>query len=345
MRFVICGAGALGGVLGGQLASAGFEVILIDPQEAHVAAIQAHGLRLLGVLGPHTLHVPAVLRASEVDFQAQDVLILAVKTFDCATALAELRQATALDLPVFCAQNGVGHEALAARYFTQVHGMTALIGAKRLRPGEVVHTGHGPLGIGTYPAGLSALAQAVTTAFDCTALPVYSTPRIGPAKWYKLVLSLNNATMGVTGLGSQEGLAQPEVRHWMAAVWEEGTQVLQAAGLTPEGPPQYWTLAEQIERLRTGPWHDVAPVSALLQGRSSLWQDLYHRRGMVEAADLNGVIVRLGRQHGVPTPYNRVLLELSQAMAAARELPGKYTIDQLRVRVQDAESLWKSSML
>ena len=60
----------------------------------------------------------------------------------------------------------------------------------------------------------------------------------------------------------------------------------------------------------------------------------YHRRGEVEAESLNGEIVRLGRQYGVSTPYNSLLLELSTAMAVAREQPGTYTVRQLWERIQ-----------
>jgi 2-dehydropantoate 2-reductase len=70
-------------------------------------------------------------------------------------------------------------------------------------------------------------------------------------------------------------------------------------------------------------------------GRTSLWQDLYHRRGAVEAEYLNGEIVRLGHQYGVPTPYNSLLLERITAMAVARALPDTYTVQQLWERVRD----------
>ena len=70
-------------------------------------------------------------------------------------------------------------------------------------------------------------------------------------------------------------------------------------------------------------------------GRTSLWQDLYHRRGAVEAEYLNGEIVRLGHQYGVPTPYNSLLLERITAMAVGRALPGTYTVQQLWARVRD----------
>jgi 2-dehydropantoate 2-reductase len=335
MRFVICGAGAIGGVLGGQLAKAGFAVILIDKIPEHVAAINAHGLQLKGVHGTHTLPIPAVMQASAVDFRPDDVIFLAVKSLHCATAVAELRRATTLELPIFCAQNGVANDGIAARYFQQVNGAMVLIGAKRLVPGEVVHTGNGPVGLGTYPTGLSQAAQNVTAALEETDLPVYTTAHIGRAKWNKLLINLNNATLGLTGLATQEATAHAATRLWMAAVWEEGARVLQAAGIAYEGPPGMGAIEERIRELRDSPMTPYVPVDDERTGRTSLWQDLYHRRGEVEAEYLNGEIVRLGRQYGVPTPYNSLLLELITELAVARALPGTYTVQQLRERLRD----------
>ena len=53
---------------------------------------------------------------------------------------------------------------MAARYFQSVHGVMVLIGAKRLVPGEVVHTSAGPLGVGRWPSGLSEVAREVAQA-------------------------------------------------------------------------------------------------------------------------------------------------------------------------------------
>jgi 2-dehydropantoate 2-reductase len=321
-------------VLGGQLAKAGFAVILIDKIPEHVAAINAHGLQLKGVHGTHRLAIPAVLQAGAVDFRPDDVIFLAVKAFHCAAAAAELRRATRRELPVFCAQNGVANEAVAARYFRQVHGVMVLIGAKRLVPGEVVHTGNGPVGIGTYPAGLSHTAHQVAAALDATDLPVYTTAHIGRAKWNKLLINLNNATLGLTGLTTQAAMADAATRLWMADVWEEGARVLQAADIAYEGPPGMGAIEDRIRELRDGTLPPSVPVDEADAGRTSLWQDLYHRRGHVEAEYLNGAIVRLGRQYGVPTPYNSLLLARITEMAAARALPGMYTVQQLWQRVR-----------
>ena len=59
MRFVMLGAGAIGGVIGGQLAKAGLDVLFVDPLREHVDAINRNGLNLLGVHGHHVLFVAA----------------------------------------------------------------------------------------------------------------------------------------------------------------------------------------------------------------------------------------------------------------------------------------------
>jgi 2-dehydropantoate 2-reductase len=333
MRFVVCGAGAIGGVIGGHLARAGVDVVLVDRWAAHVDAINRHGLVLKGVHGTHTVRVPAVREPAAVAFGPDDVVLLAVKSMHTDAACAELVRAGAGERPVFCAQNGVRNEETAARHFREVNGVMVLIGAKCLTPGEVVHTGKGPLGVGTWPAGLSVAARDAAAALGKTDIPVYTTERITAAKWNKMLMNLNNATMGLTGLCGQAAMADPDARTWMADVNAEGMRVLQAAAIPFEAPPGLPSMDERIRELRTGPPGPPAPADEEARHYASLWQDLYHQRGEVEADHFNGEIVRLGRKHGVPTPHSALLLELIAGMAAAREKPGKYTVRQLRERL------------
>jgi 2-dehydropantoate 2-reductase len=335
MHFVICGAGAIGGVIGGQLAKAGKDVIFIEKLQDHGDALRQNGLQLRGVHGNHTLRIPVVTQASEIEFRPDDAIFLAVKSFHSDAACQELRQATSLELPVFCSQNGVRNEETAANYFQNVNGVMVLIGAKRLEPGVVVQTGNGPVGVGTFPEGLSQAAKDVAAALDETDLPVYTTDQVAKHKWNKMLINLNNASMGLTGFASQEARADATARLWLADVYEEGASVIQAAGIEYEGPPGMGPIEERIRELRDLNFDPGVPEEDELKGRASLWQDLYHQRGEVEADYFNGEIVRLGRQYNVPTPYSSLLVDLIKDMAAARELPGKYTIEQLRELLQD----------
>jgi 2-dehydropantoate 2-reductase len=327
------GAGAIGGVVGGQLAKAGFDVFFVDSLRDHVEAINRDGLHLRGVHGHHVLRVPAVTDVTAVSFREDDVVVCSLKSYHTDAAMRVLRQATRLDVPIFCAQNGVRNEEMAARYFQAVHGVMVMIGAKRLVPGEVVHTSAGPLGFGRWPSGLSDVAREVAQAVAKTDIPSYTTEEIAVHKWNKMAVNLNNATFGLLGLSGQEAQSDPEVRTWMADVYDEGARVLRAAGIRFEGPPGLGSVEKRIQDLRGPATGVTVPAEEELKHRPSLWQDLYHGGGQVEADWFNGEIVRLGHAHGVSTPYSRLLLDLITEMARLRERPGRYTVRELRARL------------
>ena len=96
------------------------------------------------------------------------------------------------------------------------------------------------------------------------------------------------------------------------------------------------SIEDRIRELRSPSAPAVVPAEEEAKHRPSLWQDLYHRTGQVEADSFNGEIVRLGRQHGVPTPYSRLLLTLICELAERRAGPGAYTIGELRKRLPNS---------
>ncbi len=329
MRFIVCGAGAIGGVIAAQLAKAGYKVVVIDRLVDHVDAINRHGLHLRGINGNHVLPLRAVASAAEVGFRPSDVVFLSVKSFHSDAACRELREATTLELPIFCAQNGLRNEEVASRSFTHVHGVMVYIGAKRLKPGIVVDTGPGIIGVGSFPRGLTGIDHAVHQALLRTDFQPYVSDEIMRHKWNKLITNLGNATLGLTGFSTHEFMADPECRRWMADLYEEGARMLAAAGIEYECPTGLTPIDEQIERLRNRNYKVAVPDTEELKGRSSLWQDLAHGTGQIEAHSFNGEIIRLGLRHGVPTPYNTLSLRLITQMAKAHEQPGKYTIPEL----------------
>src|SRR3954462_12058926 len=80
MRFVVYGAGAIGGGVGGRLAEAGHEVVLIARGE-HPDAIRDAGLRLVVPdAEPLTLSIPVVSHPAGLDFRDDDVVLMAMKS-------------------------------------------------------------------------------------------------------------------------------------------------------------------------------------------------------------------------------------------------------------------------
>ena len=147
MRYIIIGAGAVGGTIGGCLALAGHEVVL-TARGAHLDALRAHGLRLSTPSGTDAVPAPAIGGPDEIDLRPGDVLVLATKSQDSVAVLTEWAGkpvagggAASQDIPVICAQNGVANERFALRRFSRVYGMCVWLPAAHVAPGEVAAYG------------------------------------------------------------------------------------------------------------------------------------------------------------------------------------------------------------
>jgi 2-dehydropantoate 2-reductase len=107
MRYIVYGAGAIGGVVGARLFQQGLEVVLIARGD-HLSAIRRDGPTSQSPVGSVRLRVPVLGHLSEVAFRgAEDVVLLTTKTQDNAQALGDLRHAAGAQTPVVCLQNGV----------------------------------------------------------------------------------------------------------------------------------------------------------------------------------------------------------------------------------------------
>jgi 2-dehydropantoate 2-reductase len=315
MRFIIYGAGAIGGVVGGHLAMAGTNVVLIG-RSGHVNAIREQGLRFITPSGLHVLKVAAVTAPGEIDFRQNDVVLFTMKSQNTEEALRDLGSVVS-DVPIFCLQNGVRNEETAANYFPRVYGSYVRVGGEYLRDGEVICRRDPPgwLIMGRYPAGQDGLVDAVAAALRRAGFHVLATPDVMPYKWGKLMLNLGNAIGAITN--ARDG----DIGRIGAAVRQEAQELLSQAGIR-------WVSEEQLAI--SWPESTERPRSVLkTEGQSSTWQSLARRQGTVEADFLNGEIVRVAKRLGKQAPLNEALSGIVREMAAQRELPGKYTPGEL----------------
>ena len=179
MRFVMYGAGAIGGVVGARLHQYGHEVIFIA-RGAHYEAIRASGLRVKSPDGLVALPVAVVDAPDKVDFCAGDVVVLAVKSQDTEGALTALAAVAPSPTPVVCMQNGVANERAALRYFASVYGVCIVCPAVHLEPGlvEAYATGiTGLFDIGCFPNGNDGLAEQVADRARLVDLRIRRSPR------------------------------------------------------------------------------------------------------------------------------------------------------------------------
>jgi 2-dehydropantoate 2-reductase len=231
MRYIIIGAGAVGGTIGGSLYQGGHDVVLVA-RGAHLGALRARGLRLATPFGTHQLDIPAVGGPAELRLRGDDVLILATKTQDAAALLAEwawqpvpgapadagsvsagpapARSASAGAvaagvLPVVCAQNGVASERFALRRFRHVYGMCVWLPATHLEPGTVVAQGAplaGLLCVGRYPAGTDPTIERIAGDLSKSRFLAPVSTDVMRWKYAKLLDNLGNAIEALCGRGA-----------------------------------------------------------------------------------------------------------------------------------------------
>ncbi len=331
MRYIIIGAGAVGGAIGGRLAGAGCEVVLVA-RGAQQAALAGGGLRLKVPDGESTYRLPVVEGPAELgELRADDVLVLAVKTQDSEAALAVWGAApvagggTAAErLPVVCAQNGVESGRLALRRFRRVYGVCVWLPATFVEPGVVAAEGApltGILHLGRYPHGTDETAKLIAADLEKSRFEAPVVPDVTRWQYAKLLGNLANAIEAVAGpLGGEAGLAL------YRRVRAEGAAVLDAAGIA-------YASAEEEKEAR-GDKIQLVEIDGAPRGGGSSWQSLNRGTGTIEADYLNGEIALLGRLHGVPTPLNDLLQRLANRFARERRAPGSLPFDEL-VRFAD----------
>lgn len=304
MRFVIYGAGGIGGVIGARLHQSGHEVVLVA-RGTHYEVIEQRGLRLQSAEEDVTLEIAVVDHPGRIALDDGDVVILAMKSQDTKAALDALVEVAPQDIAVACAQNGVANERMTLRLFENVYGICVMCPTSYMEPGVVQAYSYpvsGILDTGRYPSGVDETTTAITDALAKSTFA--STPRADIMRWKygKLLMNLGNGIGALVGEGARTTDLYARLR-------EEATTVLRAAGID--------FVDTDEDGARRGSLMKMSPIAGQRRGGGSTWQSLARGLPTVETDYLNGEIVLLGRLHGVPTPANALM---SQVMhRAARE--------------------------
>ena len=314
VRFVVYGAGAVGGVVAARLHQHGQSVVLIG-RGPHYEQLRTRGLTVLDPEGEQTVAIPAHDDPAKIDWREGDVALVAVKSQHSAGVLTALASAAPHDLPVVCLQNGVRNEEEALRRFPNVYGVPVQCPCVHLEPGVVEAYASpvtGILDVGRYPAGVDGSVDAIVDAFRSSGFDSRPVGDVARWKWRKLVTNLGNAVEAVCGPAARPGPIGA-----MAA--EEGEACLAAAGID--------AVSKEEDRRRQGDLLQRRPVAGRVRPGGSTWQSLARRTHDVETDYLNGEVVLLGRAHGVPTPVNELLQHLARRLARRGGAPGQVSTD------------------
>jgi len=292
MKIAVIGTGAMGSVYAALLADAGNEVWAIDTWDAHVRAIAQNGLRLEGASGERV--VQGIHSSGDVaDAGTCDLYIIATKASAvgaAAQAIAPLMQASSLVLTI---QNGLGSGQRIVQYMPTDNvllGVAEGFGASMKGPGHAHHNAMKLIRLGEMKGGMSERLRRVEAVWQAAGFKAQAFEDINQLIWEKFVCNVTfSAPCTVFDCTVGELMAQPQ---W----WEIAT------GCTREA-----YACGQAQGIKFGFGDVLHYVTQFGQGmplaRPSMLLDHQARR-VSEIDAINGMVPLLGRELGIPTPYN-----------------------------------------
>ncbi|WP_322013470.1 2-dehydropantoate 2-reductase [Paraburkholderia sp. J12] len=302
-QIAILGAGAMGSLFGGRLAEAGHAVTLLDIDDAHLAAIREHGLRLSTDAGERVVRNLRA-RRPESAREPADLLIVFTKTLHTTAALEAARGALGPQTALLSLQNGLGNAERLVRFAAPGHVLVGVTTwpADKAEPGRVSSHGSGTIRLrGADGSHTPALAHTVE-ALNAAGLACTADPDVWAAIWEKAAFNAAlNGLCAVTQCTVGELTNTPDGEALALKIAGETVAVARALGVDANA-------AHVAANVRHALAHHRAH-------RPSMLQDvLAGRRTEIEA--INGAVVEAARKTGLSVPYTESLLHLVRLVDA-----------------------------
>jgi len=301
MKIAVIGSGAMGSLFGALLAEAGEQVILLDIRRDHVEAVNANGLSIEKEGSQRRIRVPAATGPDGIE--PADLCLVFVKAPHTAAAARTAARLCGDRSTVLTLQNGMGNAETLVEALdpSRVIAGTTSHGATFLQPGAIRHAGSGETVIGPWSTAGAAGVEAAASAFNRAGIATRVVADVRIVMWAKLLINVGiNAITALTGITNGQLLDLEQTRRLSREAVEEALAVAGTQGIAIEGDP--------VEKV-------FSVAAATAANRSSMGQDVDHGR-TTEIGAINGFIVRMAEQAGVPVPVNRALTALVETMQA-----------------------------
>lgn len=301
MKINVVGVGAMGSIFAGLLADAGNEVCAIDLRQDHVDAIRSRGLRIEGASGDRTVtSLDAVTDVAEAG--AAELFIISTKASGVGAAARAITPFVTTDAMVLTIQNGLGSGERIAEFMPTDNvmlGVAGGFGASVKAPGHVHHNAMQLIRVGEMNGGLTPRLERLAGIWRAAGFNVQAYADIDQLIWEKFLCNVTFSgpcTVFDRTLG--EVMDDP-------ALWQVALGCMQEAYTVG--------VARKIDFSFGDP---VAYVSKfgrnMPDAKPSMLQDHYAGR-YSEIDAINGMVPVLGRELGIPTPYNDTIVAAVRA--------------------------------
>ncbi len=303
MKIYMIGAGAMGGVYGGLLTRAGYDVTLIDIRKDHIEKIRNDGLTVEGVRGTHVIRISSSTEASGLP--PGDLAIIFTDANSTAEAARTAKGLLKPDGFALTLQNGIGNvEALVAELGNErVIAGVSMNSAAAPALGRSAYTHNGMTSIGELDGKDTARIRQVADMLNKAEIPTEIVPDPMAHVRGKFVHNCAvNALAAISGLRSGEMWRTPEMNALQEKVIDEILAVVKAKG---------WTLPEKDPRKK------IRDHTRVRFNKPSMLQHV-EKGQRTEIDALNGAIVREAKALGIPVPYNEAIVAFIKGLEKSR---------------------------
>lgn len=307
MKIAVLGAGAMGCLYGGLLATNDNEVWLIDIWKQHVDEINKGGLIIKDGDKKRVIkNVKATTNPNKIG--VVDLILIFVKSTITDKALRSAKSIIGENTLVLTLQNGLGNIEKIQSVIGEnniIAGTTAH-GSTLIEPGKIYHAGKGLTIIGEIDGSSMRRTQSIKELFTLCEIKTVTTNNVLGVIWDKLLVNLGiNAITALTELKNGQLLDFEEAEELLENAVNEGIRVSKAKKITliNENPVKH---TKKVCRLTAN-------------NKSSMLQDIINKR-KTEIEMINGAIVREGKKYDIPTPVNLALTNLIKLKEKIRDV-------------------------
>ena len=288
MKFLVVGAGAVGGYFGGRLAESGADVtFLVRPGRQQ--QLQECGLVIRSVNGDYAAPVQTV--TADDPAAAFDVILLSVKAYHLAAAIKELRPFVGENTVILPLLNGYKHYFQLQEAFghDKVLGGLCSLETTLDADGAIHHTSSlQNLVFGEWNGERTERVQAIHAAMSGAAFDLVLHENVRTAVWQKYIFIA--ALSGITTL-MRSPIGPILATHGGRTAFDRMLAEIIVIAKRSNAP-----LAENVEELTATAVRNLAPSM-----KASMLRDL--EKGLpVEADHIQGYLLAGAEMHGVAAP-------------------------------------------
>jgi 2-dehydropantoate 2-reductase len=303
MKFLIAGAGAIGGYLGARLAKAGEDVTLFA-RGPHLKAMQERGVRVISPDGDFEVHPKTIGRLE--DAEPADVIFLGVKANALTQLAPQIKPLIGPGTTVVSTQNGIpwwyssdfrlervdpGGVIADSIDPRSVVASIVYFSTDIIEPGVIRHTEGNRISLGEPDGSRSDRCRAIAENLIKAGLRCPITTRIRHEIWVKLMGNVAfNPISALTRATLVQMARDPDVCSVVRAIMMEVEAVAAKQGME---------LPISIDQR-------IAGAEKVGEHKTSMLQDLEMGRPM-ELEAVVGAVVELGERLGVPMPHTRAI--------------------------------------